>query len=247
VGTKLWKEFTRDGVRVETRLIEKVAEGQWTPMAYAWNAEQTRAVAAPAGVTDALGTPHDVPGQTFCFGCHGGPGDFVLGFSAVQLGRPFATGDAADAADAGSSGPGQDLTLATLSREGWLSVPYAAASYPIPGGAEAEAALGVLHASCGHCHRPGTVAFERAEMDLSLRVRDLGALERTAAYRTAVGVAPERILDGAELLMAPGAPERSAVYLRMTSRDPLLAMPPIASELVDTAGARAVHAFISGL
>src|SRR5262245_14990157 len=27
VGTKFWKEFTRDGVRVETRLIEKLGPG----------------------------------------------------------------------------------------------------------------------------------------------------------------------------------------------------------------------------
>src|SRR5262245_24836077 len=37
-GTKAWKEFTRDGVRVETRLIQKVgdADDDWAAVAYVW-------------------------------------------------------------------------------------------------------------------------------------------------------------------------------------------------------------------
>src|SRR5262245_42738978 len=34
-GTKIWKEFTRDGVRVETRLLFKHGDA-WTPVAYVW-------------------------------------------------------------------------------------------------------------------------------------------------------------------------------------------------------------------
>jgi hypothetical protein len=61
IGTKVWKEFTRDGTRVETRLIQKTAEGQdgWKYVAFAWNAAQTEAVAVPLGQTAALGTAHD--------------------------------------------------------------------------------------------------------------------------------------------------------------------------------------------
>src|SRR5687768_2174017 len=40
VGTKLWKEFTRDGVRVETRLVMRIGAGNtsqdWFYVAYVW-------------------------------------------------------------------------------------------------------------------------------------------------------------------------------------------------------------------
>src|SRR5262249_14984415 len=44
IGTKLWKEFTRDGVRVETRYIVKIGPGDlladWFYIAYQWNADE---------------------------------------------------------------------------------------------------------------------------------------------------------------------------------------------------------------
>src|SRR5690606_22772761 len=76
VGTRLWKEFRRDGVRVETRLLYKyragVGPGSWRALAFAWNAEQTDALAALGGVDNALGTDHDVPAMVECLQCHGG-------------------------------------------------------------------------------------------------------------------------------------------------------------------------------
>jgi hypothetical protein len=87
VGTRVWKEFSKDAVRIETRLLMKVAEGQrgWFMMAYAWNAEQTEAVAVEDGQSDALGTTHDIPAQADCRTCHNNIPDLLLGVSAVQL------------------------------------------------------------------------------------------------------------------------------------------------------------------
>src|SRR5687767_12241274 len=60
VGTKLWKEFTRDAVRVETRLLERRPSG-WIGLAYLWQNEGRDATAAPFGAIDPLGTSHNVP------------------------------------------------------------------------------------------------------------------------------------------------------------------------------------------
>ena len=48
VGTKLWKEFTRDGVRVETRLLQRTGPGpsEWAAIAYLWNDAGTDLAAA---------------------------------------------------------------------------------------------------------------------------------------------------------------------------------------------------------
>lgn len=125
VGTKAWKEFTRDGVRVETRMIEHRADG-WVAVAYLWDGDD--ALAAPEGAPDAAGTPHDVPTAEECVACHGGRQSFLLGFSAVQL-----AGDALDqlAADA-------LLTDRVDVRE--------------PSSDLDRSALGYLAANCSHCH-----------------------------------------------------------------------------------------------
>src|SRR5262245_60766473 len=47
IGTKLWKEFSH-GKPVETRMIERLADGTWRFAAYVWNQEGTEATLAPA-------------------------------------------------------------------------------------------------------------------------------------------------------------------------------------------------------
>ena len=46
-GTKVWKEFSH-GRRVETRLIERLADGSFRYSTYVWNEEGTQARLAPA-------------------------------------------------------------------------------------------------------------------------------------------------------------------------------------------------------
>src|SRR5690606_23060146 len=86
-GTRLWKEFSRDGRRIETRLLSKTGSSptDWYMMAYAWTADEREAVAAPDGVTNALGTAHDVPGTGDCAKCHVRMPDIVIGVSAILL------------------------------------------------------------------------------------------------------------------------------------------------------------------
>src|SRR5262249_47483900 len=54
VGTRFWKEFTRDGVRVETRFMHRFGPGaeDWVFAAYQWNADQSEATYVPNGVSD---------------------------------------------------------------------------------------------------------------------------------------------------------------------------------------------------
>jgi len=95
-GTKLWKEFSKNGVRVETRLLEKVGDDAWAAVAYVWSPDGRDATATPAGARNALGTTHEVPAAGECEACHGGRKSYVLGYSAVQLGQIAIPGDPAD-------------------------------------------------------------------------------------------------------------------------------------------------------
>src|SRR3712207_3165141 len=90
VGTRFWKEFSFGGRRVETRYLERQADGQWLYAAYAWSADGREAhLTSPRGKRAAYPLPggrsHTIPGVADCKACHQGGRSEVLGFSALQL------------------------------------------------------------------------------------------------------------------------------------------------------------------
>jgi hypothetical protein len=214
-GTRLWKQFSLNGKRIETRLFEKLGPGDddWVGLAYVWNESQTEAVAAPEGAIDARGTSHDVPASGECMACHRGRKSRVLGFSAIQL--------------AGSHTDG-DLDLSELASSGFLTdLPQTELS--VPGNDVERGALGYLHANCGHCHnraRPSggdARCFDpKTSTDYTLSVDRLASPEETPAYRTAIGEDIER-----------GDPAGSRLIELVSERGMFQQMPPLATERVD--------------
>lgn len=234
LGTRLYKTFSHEGVRLETRLLEKVGDARgtdaWTMRAFAWSADQ-RSVSevGPFGARDVLGTEHDVPLRAECVGCHSiAPEDVVVGFSAIQL-----------AHDEGG------VTLATLAAEGLLTDPIAGAT--VPGDAREQTALGYLHGNCGNCH--GGPEPEHG-LDLWLRV-GAEAVTDTPAWGTAICTCSVwSTTTGGEVVnlrIAPGDPERSVFVHRMSSRVGTDMMPPMGTEQVDAEGVRVVSEWIASL
>jgi hypothetical protein len=229
VGTKFWKEFSRGGRRIETRLLIKQgpAARDWAGAAYVWNADQTDALLAPSGLDDAGGSGHDVPSAAECGACHGGRRSYVLGFSALQL-----------------AGDDRPLSLDELGRAGHLThVP--AESPSIPGSALDRAALGYLHANCGHCHNrerpprgdgPRCYDPERSlDFWLPRRAGD-GDVRRAPAYASSV-----------PRFLTPGEPDESRLITLVSRRGARLHMPPLASREVDVEGVRLLRAWIESL
>ena len=217
VGTRTFKEFTRDDVRVETRMNLKTPDG-WAAAAYVWNEAGDDAVIRIAGASDVSGTPHDVPSAAACMACHGGRGDFTLGFSATQL---------------------DEQTRSALFDAGVLSSPTEGELDLDP---TQEAGLGYLHGNCSHCHNPSradgpqaTACYApgaRIQFDLTLP-HDLDDSREAPALATA----------GEQL----GAPDDSKVLHRISTREwdeDRPPMPPLGSERVDREGLAAVRAFI---
>lgn len=224
-GTRAWKEFVRDGVRVETRVIEKVgpADADWVAVAYLWNEDDTDATPTVAGEPDARGTTHDVPAAEACGGCHGGRSSFLLGFSAVQL-----------SGDPGDGGYG----LADLTAAGRLSAPVATPI--VPGDDLDQRALGYLHANCSHCHnanRPERDGLRCYDPDNGLDFSVLAgspALADTPALETAGG--PLGHAGGSEVLW------------RMSERNTSgfsPSMPPLGTEVVDAEAIETLTAWIA--
>lgn len=233
VGARFWKDFTRDGVRVETRFYIRTGptKSDYSFATYYWDGSGD-AVRTQLGLTDAGGTGHDIPPEGLCQVCHK-PSWRALGFSAIQLSHNL---------------PGE--TIASLSNEGLLTNPLPG-GVTVPGDATSEPALGYLHANCGNCHNefPGA-----APVTLRTRLRSTDAtVDATDTYTTAINVPTTNFPCGAGNVAGgcdraePGDPAGSAIHQRMGSRALAAQMPPIATEVVDDAGLAMIDAWISAL
>ena len=220
-GTKAWKEFSHAG-RVETRFIERLADGSWRYAAYAWDAQGTRATLVPDGGANvaAAGAPssrYAIPSREDCVACHEGAKSPLLGFSALQL--------SARLAELVANGTLRGLPQSLLDKP-----PQIAAATPA-----AREALGYLHGNCGHCHNDGAlpaldlVLAQEAGDPAESAARTLASLVgRSSRFRPRGAAAPERIV--------PGKAGESVLIARLASRDPRVRMPPVGVALPDAAG-----------
>lgn len=139
-GTRLWKEFSVDGRRVETRHIVIGVDGAIEFASYVWSGDD--AIRAPVRgqvLTLPGGKRYDIPSTGDCVACHAGARSPVLGFAALQLGP----------------------AVPALVRDGLLKNAPAAWATQSPDFTAANpaehAARGYLHGNCAHCHFDGGV------------------------------------------------------------------------------------------
>ena len=245
VGTRIYKTFSLNGKRLETRVMRKHTAGpsidNWTFTAYAWSDDQRKADAADAnGASNVLGTQHDIPSQMQCKTCHSMQGaDAVNGFGAIQLNhdrRGWSLRKLIDAdllANGTSSQPNVTLSNARL-----------------PGDIFARDALGYLHGNCGNCHGG---PMPRAGLSLwsvvgTRNVSDTG-VAKTGVCQCLTRWRDRSARDGAKyvLRVAPGDAAHSGIIGRMAVRGMGEQMPPIGSEVIDMIGLDTVSDFIDEL
>jgi len=206
-GTKIWKEFTSGSTRVETRFIWHMGTGNavtdWFYVAYQWNATNDDATAVPTGASDVNGTTHDIPSRAQCKACHENfQPSRVLGFGAIQLDLHAAAGE---------------LDLDGVIANNWLTAPPPGTTprYPMPSlHGQEPAALGYLHANCGHCHNPNSQVYTANGITMVLResVATLGSVGETPPYMTAVGqTAKTGVPGGQTTIVVPGDPTMSSM------------------------------------
>jgi hypothetical protein len=239
VGTKVWKQFSLGGQLVETRLLWKRAPRDWLYTTYAWSSDGSSATELTTGVRGWNGTSYEIPAQWMCQDCHAGRLDFVLGFEAVSL------------AAAGASG----LTMTELVNEGRLTQPPTS-PIVVPGTPTESAALGWLHANCGTaCHNDTSWACATTLL-MRLEVGELGSVQATDTWNTAVGQPLQLLNDGfvppwPMLRITPGDPIGSCVWYRPSVRDTTPdqrnQMPPLDTHVVSDAGLALVAAWIASM
>ena len=195
-------------------------------------------------------------GSQDCVQCHDNLAPTrVLGFGAIQLDLHAASGE---------------IALDDAIAMGWLSAPPTGTTprFPLPASTGKEpAALGYLHANCGHCHNPHSHVFTDNGVTMVLRetVGTLGSVAVTNPYMTAVS---QPITTGLPMavtnrctpangmtdagtpvpcLVARGYPDDSAMIVRFETTNPAFHMPALASKVMDPTGDATLRAWITAI
>jgi mono/diheme cytochrome c family protein len=128
-----------------------------------------------------------------------------------------------------------------------IPAPYAAALVtPYPGQAGAPGAAATLeqrarsymHANCANCHRPDG-EFQDQDYRYGVSLKDTSVCNAEPVKGTA-GV------PGA-LILVPGAPDLSLIWLRMGTLETRVRMPQLATHQVDEQGLKLIGDWISSL
>ena len=232
--------------RIETRLMVR-QQGEWTGYSYRWNGEQTDAELVPsAGGSDEFEVPDSTeptgrrelvwrfPARAECLVCHSRAAGFVLGFSPLQLDRDHDYGGTID------------NQLRTFEHIGMFqgALPARRDDRPRlvdPHDAEAPLEARVrsyLHVNCSTCHVKEGGGNARMELGLTTskgRMRVIGE----------VPIHDRFDLPDARLV-APGAPERSVLFHRISRRG-AGQMPPLGTTEVDREAVEMIADWIRGL
>jgi hypothetical protein len=239
LGTRLWKEFAM-GRPIETRMIERLADGSWRYLTYVWSEDGLEAVLAPMDgiaslpVSGAPGGYYQVPSEYDCRACHDDTTAPVLGFTALQLST-----DRDPLAPHAESAQEQFVNLPMLVGAGILrNLPQRLLENPprvVADSPDERAALGYLHANCGYCHAAPSDTGASVPVAVLLAQRVAGTGDAGDVRRSLVDVAsryrPQGLTDAR--LIVPGAAERSVLALRMRSRNPMVQMPPLGTRVPD--------------
>lgn len=248
VGTRFWKEFTFSR-RAETRFIEHTAQG-WKYATYAWNDDESEALLAPErgllrGAVIRGDVRHALPSRSDCKSCHEGSPSRILGFSTLQLST-----DRDPNAPHAEPLSNDDVTLKTLIARGLVrglpahlsdGAPRIAAKTPT-----ARAALGYLHGNCGNCHsQSGELASLKFSLQYPLTAPPSAHPPALATSLGQVSTFVPASWDAPGDRMVAGQPDRSVLALRMASRNPVAAMPPLGSRIVDAEAVALIRQWIA--
>ena len=243
-GSVAVKTLSLDGHKLETRLFMRHLDGSYTGVAYAWDAAQSEAYRVPDGdVLPEVGSDRkgwEIPSEGQCLSCHTAPSHMTLGLELAQLDRVAPDPDTGEPVDqlarlsqaglfAEGAGPEVATGVAPL-------VDYRDVQQPLEARARAY-----LHANCSSCHLEAQ-GYCTGDMRFGVPLPDVGVCDEPPKQRL-----PEWA-GAAVSLVTPGAPEASALLLRMAAEPGgQAAMPPLGRRRVHDDGVALVKAWIESL
>ena len=227
-GTIVFKEFSMDGQAIETRMIEKILDGDgadaWRFSLFAHRKDGTDADRLDNAdlhlQTDLLATykasefssRYNIGSTNTCTNCHGRTNDVVRGFSYLQLSQSSLL-----------------VNIDTVKAKNWLTAPPVRYD-EIPGNATHQAAVGYIQSNCATCH-DGTAKVGPG---------DFRHLSTSTSYLNEPLYATQIARPG---IINPGAAETSRLYMRLSSGS----MPKIPLFNKDSANISVIQGWINQL
>lgn len=242
--------------RLETRLLhyeqlggnEEVGDQYWLGYTYIWNDDQTDAVLAEAKGEDRVYKIKDAaaeggfreqkwhyPSRAECTLCHTMAAKYVLGVNTEQMNRLHDYGEevVANQLDTLNHVSAFKQPLPQPAAELRKLAEYSDASQSLEVRARAY-----LHANCSHCHRKWGGGNGEFQLLATLPLDELGVVGVKPAHGAFEIAQPA--------LLAPGHPERSLIFARMTKLG-LGRMPHVASNVVDAEAVELIKQWIAAL
>lgn len=232
--------------RLETRLLVKGDNDEFYGVTYRWRDDQSDAELLEVGRLDtlAIATPHGpreihwyYPDRQDCMFCHNQGATSVLGPRTRQLNGDITyeqTGRVANQLKTLSHLNAFDVTPDTANLNTYIT---SAAKDDQSASLELRART-YLDANCGYCHRPSNPiqAYFDARLETPLAQQGLIYGELHSSF----GLHDPKVL-------IPGDQEHSVLYHRLAAVHNQLAMPPLAKNLMDTAGVALVADWLASI
>jgi uncharacterized repeat protein (TIGR03806 family) len=234
-GTVLVKNFRLANKLIETRLFMRHPDGEWGGYTYEWNDTETEATRVVGGKNKLIaGQTWVYPSESECTQCHTEAAGRSLAPETAQLNGNLQYPQTGRTAN-------QVMTLNAIGaiQPEIPGTPSSLPAYRDPYGGVGsleERARAYLHSNCSQCHRPG------GPTPTSLDFRHSTPLSATNACDTPpsqgdLGIANARII-------APGDPQRSLVFRRVQSLDPVQRMPPLGTTVQDAVAVQLLNDWI---
>jgi uncharacterized repeat protein (TIGR03806 family) len=232
--------------RIESRLLVR-QQGEWNGYSYRWNDQQTDAELVAGGGASETIYVHDpaepdkrreqtwrFPSRTECLVCHSRAAGFILAFTPLQLDRDHDYGRATD------------NQLRTLEHIGLFQGPLprlvgdrARLVNPYDTHANREARVkSYLHVNCSICHVSEGGGNANMELGLATPAGQMRLIGETPMH--------DRFEIQDARLVAPGSPDRSILFKRISRRG-TGQMPPLVSTEVDRTAVDLIADWIRGL
>ncbi|MDH3578530.1 MAG: PQQ-dependent sugar dehydrogenase [Gammaproteobacteria bacterium] len=237
-GTVIVKNFLLNNNLVETRHLMRHPDGVWAGYTYEWNALQTEATRVIGGkIVNIAGQDWVFPSEAQCDQCHGSAAGYALGPETAQLNKDFTY----------PSTGRTDNQLETLDHVMMFAAPLAGTPNTLPALADPmdtsadldDRARAYLHTNCANCHRPGGGTPVDIDLRYYTTLQDTGTCD-AIPQAGMVGIMNARII-------APGDAARSTLVARTNRRGDFVAMPPVGSTVIDTAGVTLLTDWVNGL
>ncbi|MDJ0926897.1 MAG: PQQ-dependent sugar dehydrogenase [Gammaproteobacteria bacterium] len=237
-GSVLVKNFELGGQLIETRLLMRHPDGVWAGYTYEWNDTVTAATRVRGGKTRMVnGQEWIYPSEGECMQCHTSAAGFSLGPEIAQLNGDLtypSTGITANQLDTLDH-----IMMFTNPLPGPASSLPALADPTNAGASLADRARAYLHSNCAGCHRPNGPTPSTMDWLYTTALSATNACDVTpSGFDLDIGPNAR--------LIAPGNAGNSVIPGRMDRRD-VHGMPPLGSNLVDSAGVGLINGWIGSL